>query len=50
MSKQRKKTVRVIVIILAVIGVFTVVDNGYRLIKNIGHVVECHRWTLRVID
>jgi len=53
MSKKKVKWDRVVLIVLALIGAFTVVDNGYRLVRNVGsavvHTVSHHRWNTVVI-
>ena len=49
MTKKQKKIVKVIVLTLAVIGVITVVDNGYRLGKELVNTVKNHRWNTVVI-
>lgn len=49
MNKKQKKVVRVVVLIFAVIGVITVIDNGYRLVKEVSHTVQRHSWNLKVI-
>lgn len=52
-SKKKVKWDRIVLLTLALIGAFTVVDNGYRLIKNVGgaviHTVSHHRWNTVVI-
>ena len=50
MSKKGKKVVRIVIIILAVIGVLAVVDNGYRLSKELIRTVQRHDWSLNVIN
>ena len=53
MSKKKVKPGRVILIVLMLIGAFTVVDNGYRLIRNVGsavvQTVSHHRWNTVVV-
>lgn len=52
-SNKKVKWDRVVLIALALIGVYTVLDNGYRLIRNVGgavvHTVSHHRWNTVVI-
>ena len=52
-SRKKVKWDRIVLITLALIGAFTVVDNGYRLVKEIGssvvHTVKHHRWNTVVV-
>jgi hypothetical protein len=52
-SRKKIKWRRMILIALTIIGALTVVDNGYRLVKEIGssvvHTVQNHRWNMVVI-
>jgi hypothetical protein len=52
-SRKKVKWGRVILITLAIIGTLTVIDNGYRLVKEVGssvvHAVQNHRWNMVVV-
>ena len=48
-SKSKIKWDRVIIITLAVIGFLTVVDNGFRLCKEVGYTITHHRWSMVVV-
>lgn len=50
MNKKQKKALRIVVLILVVIGTVTVIDNGYRLVKEINRTVQRHSWNLKIID
>lgn len=50
MAKSSKvKWDRVIIIALAIIGALTVLDNTFRLVKEIGYTVTHHRWSTVVV-
>ena len=50
MAKSAKvKWDRVIIIALAIIGALTVLDNTFRLVKEIGYTVTHHRWSTVVV-
>jgi hypothetical protein len=48
-TKKKMKWDRVIIITLAVIGALTVIDNSYRLCKEIGSTIVHHRWNMVVV-
>ena len=48
-DKKKVKVSRIIMIILMIIGGITVLDNTYRLGKNIGKAIKNHRWNTVVI-
>ena len=53
MAKKKIKPGRVVVIILIIIGGLTVLDNTWRLGRElgnaIGHTIASHRWNMVVI-
>ena len=50
MTKKTKKRIVIIVYILAVIGIFTVIDNSIRLTKEVSNTLKNHKWNMVVID
>jgi predicted nucleic-acid-binding protein len=53
MTKRKINYTKVILVTLAVIGTITILDNTYRLTKEIGNsvikTVQSHRWSTRII-
>lgn len=48
-TKSKVKLDRVVIIALAIIGFLTVLDNSYRLCKEIGSTIAHHRWNMVVV-
>jgi hypothetical protein len=48
-SKSKIKWDRVIIITLAIIGFLTVLDNSYRLVREVGNTIVHHRWNMVVV-
>lgn len=48
-TKKKMKWDRVIIITLAVIGFLTVLDNSYRLVREVGSTIVHHRWNMVVV-
>lgn len=48
-TKSKVKWDRVIIIALAIIGALTVLDNTFRLAKEIGSTITHHRWNTVVV-
>jgi hypothetical protein len=44
-SNKKIKGSRIIVVVLIIIGAITVLDNIYRLGKEIGRTITHHQWT-----
>lgn len=49
-AKSKIKARRVIAIILMVIGGITVIDNAFRLVKEIGYTITHHRYSTVLVQ